>query len=93
MDLQRGDCQAERERRVLGQNLCKVLVLGHDTGSRCGLVPGRYDGLDIGWDRGQVLHRGEGPDMNWGWGLVRGRNQDPDWSWGCWRGNMCPFHW
>lgn len=52
-----------RERRVLGQNLCMVLGLstiqilgpgrdtlwGLDTGSRYGLLPGRYDGLDIDW--------------------------------------------
>lgn len=58
--LQRGDCQAVKERRVLGQSLDKVLgqsmvqtpdrdmVWALDTGSRCGPVPGRYDGLDIG---------------------------------------------
>lgn len=49
MVLQREDCQAVRERRVLGQNLCTVLDLGRDTGLKCGLVHGRYDGLDIGW--------------------------------------------
>lgn len=37
------------EKRVLGQNLRTVLVLGRDTGWRCGPVPGRYDGLDTGW--------------------------------------------
>lgn len=50
-----------RETSVLGQNLCMLLglsilqILVHDmvgsldTGLRCGWVPGRYDGLDIGW--------------------------------------------
>lgn len=47
--LQRGDCQAGKERKVLGQNLSTVLSPGRDTGWRCGLVPGRYDELDISW--------------------------------------------
>lgn len=50
-----------RETRVLGQNLCTLLglsilqilvrdmVWGLDTGLRCGWVPGRFGGLDIGW--------------------------------------------
>lgn len=50
MVLQREDHQAERERRFLGQNLSKVLVLVHDTDSGRGLVHGRYDGNDISWN-------------------------------------------
>ena len=78
-----------RERRALGQSLCMVLGLsmvripglGHDmawgldTGWRRCLVPGRYDGLDISWDWGQVLDMGVDPDMNWDWGLVHGRSE------------------
>lgn len=78
-----------KERRVLGQSLCKVLgqsmvqtldrdmVWGLGTGSRCGPAPGRYDGLDIGWDWVQALDMSEDPDTSWGWGwvLVRGRGE------------------
>lgn len=65
-----------RERRVLGQGLCLVLStaqipgLGYDMvwdldiGSTCGLVPGSYDALHIGWSWGQVPDTSEDPDMN-----------------------------
>lgn len=112
MALQRGDCRAVKERRVLDQSLCTALaqsmvlipglgrdrIWGLDTGSGCGLGPGRCDGLDIGWDWAQALDMGEDPDRNWGLDLLHDTSEclGLDCSWGCWTGtgtgNKSPFH-
>lgn len=101
MVRQKGDCQKERERRVLGQGrhmgpgLGRGRVWGLDTGSRCGLVRGRSDELDI--VQRQVLDTSEDPDTDRGWGPARGRSgcHGPGWTWGCWErtgtGNRDPF--
>lgn len=93
--LQRADCQAVRERRVLGPSLCTVLGLNKaqiqergrdmvwvlDSGWRYGLVPDRNAGLDIGLCQSPWLDTAEDPGMNWGWVRVRGRSESLGLGW------------
>lgn len=109
MDLQREDCLAGRETPDLGQSLhmgrSKGQDLGHGHGMiwgpgmgwRQGLVLGKGEGHDMGWDL--VLGRSEDHDMGWAPDLVLGMSevQGLGLTWGCWRGagtwNRYPFHW